>query len=138
MPIERRAHQLMPFASLPMYFEELDEVKRHTSSKIELEKDSQEQINRSLSMLVQNRDIEAQFTWFQRDSRKEGGSYINTTGSVKSVDTMNGTLTISDGTVIPIHNITDIEICESSSPYTNFADEAVADTDEVYSRPEEF
>ena len=60
-------------------------------------------------MLVHNRDIEARFTWFQRDSRKEGGSYINTTGSVKSIDTMKGTLTISDGTVIPINNITEIE-----------------------------
>ena len=46
--------------------------------------------------------------WFCRDERKDGGSYVTTTGHVKKVDDYRGQLIFTDGRRIPLGEIQSI------------------------------
>ena len=52
---------------------------------------------------------EAAFAYFQPDGRKSGGAYVTTLGAVKKLDPLEGRLTLTDGTTIPIEDILEIE-----------------------------
>ena len=50
-------------------------------------------------------------THFEPDSKKYGGAYLDTTGTVKRIDNFKREIVLTDGTVILIESIYDIE-CE--------------------------
>lgn len=57
-------------------------------------------------VMADGTDPEVSVTWFQPDERKNGGSYVTTTGCIKKVDELRRTLTMEDGTQIPIQEVT--------------------------------
>ena len=65
--------------------------------------------------IIQIKDIEQKdnkpevsITYFVKDKKKEGGTYITKTGIVKKIDSYNQILSLADNTEIPIKDIIDI------------------------------
>lgn len=52
---------------------------------------------------------EAAITHFVPDARKEGGSYLHTTGIIRKLDDAGHKIILSDGTAIPMDDIYEIE-----------------------------
>ena len=46
--------------------------------------------------------------YFVKDSRKDGGSYISKTGSMKRIDAVRGIVVFTDGTEIPVSDMTSV------------------------------
>lgn len=60
-------------------------------------------------VMADGTDPEVSVTWFQPDERKNGGSYVTTTGCIKKVDELRRTLVMTDSTEVPIEEIIDIQ-----------------------------
>ncbi len=80
----RRAAQFAPFAALTGYEDAVRETARLTDSKMELSDTQKEDLNRRLTEAV-TEDREVTVTYFVPDARKNGGSYIETTGRIIKV-----------------------------------------------------
>ena len=108
--MEKRASQFMPFAALKGYDEEIYETSRITEEKKELMDDMKEILNNKLNYLNEHKDIMGVFTYFIKDSKKEGGKYSKIKGSIKKIDNIYGVIYLQDKTKIKIEDIIDIEV----------------------------
>ncbi len=111
MAMTERAAQFSPFAALTGYGETVRETARLTEEKRELTADQQQEIDRRLKELQERlfSDPVVTAVYFEADPRKEGGSYQTVTGTVRKLDPERGTLTFSDGTVIPFGDLLSLE-----------------------------
>ena len=111
MSMIERAAQFSPFAALTGYDSVIKEVGRFTEQKVELGESEIEELERALNQLTMlvEKQPKVAITYFQPDSKKEGGAYIKATGCLKQIDEYNRTLILADGMRIPIGDITDIE-----------------------------
>ena len=111
MSISARAAQFAPFAALTGYSDEVKESTRMTDERIELDELAQEELNRKLQLLKEKLDSrpEVSITYFVPDTRKSGGRYATSTGYVKKIKEYERLIVMSDGVVIPIVDITDIQ-----------------------------
>ena len=117
MSLSDRAAQFSPFTALTGYDDAVQETARLTESRIELDENSRVLLDERLRLLQINLEEHpfVTFTYFIPDSRKEGGSYSLAAGVIKKLDLLHRTITlyadngISDGTEIPIDEITAIE-----------------------------
>lgn len=111
MPIADRAAQFAPFAALTGYDEAITETGRLTDCKRELSDGELEELNARLNYI--NDRLTERFpvtvTYFQPDSRKPGGAYLNFTGIVKRIDNYEGTILFEDGKEIFIDDISGID-----------------------------
>lgn len=105
-----RAGQFAPFAALTGYEELIGETGRTTDKRLELNEDQITDINSTLIYLTENKDIEATYTIFVKDNKKEGGRYIDLKGSIKKIDLDNHRLILNDGNIIPINDLVSIII----------------------------
>lgn len=110
MSLENRAAQFAPFAALTGYDEVIDETGRTTSKRKELDEYEISDINNILLYLCENKEIIASFTYYVKDSRKSGGSYINAIGSIVKNDIDNHKIILSDKTIINIDDLIKIEL----------------------------
>lgn len=112
MPMANRAAQFSPFAALTGYDAAVKETARLTDSRIELTEEEKSILDAKLQLLVERTDgkTAAEFTWFQPDSKKEGGAYLTASGIVKKVDSHAGEIVLTDGRRIRIEDILDIQI----------------------------
>ena len=71
------------------------------------------QLNEKIIIIRNNIGIEQNvlITYFVPDAKKTGGSYVTYSGIVKKIDEYEHTIIMTDQTVIPIEQISDIE-CE--------------------------
>ena len=71
---------------------------------IELNEDQKEQLDEQLQKLrgELSRNPEAEFTYFQPDQRKSGGTYVTVRGTVKKIDEYRRGILLMDGTMIPM------------------------------------
>ncbi|MBE6559550.1 MAG: YolD-like family protein [Ruminococcaceae bacterium] len=111
MPVRDRAAQFSPFAALSGYEAAVQESARLTERKNELDEETKSRLNEKLQIL---RDAAAEhpaaeFLYFQADAKKAGGTYVRVSGRVKQVDAFARTVSLDDGTVIPIEDISGIE-----------------------------
>jgi hypothetical protein len=104
-----RAAQFSPFAALTGHKEVTQETARLTEQRTELDDYFKAELNQKLHIIIENKS-QATITYFLPDDKKEGGKYVMVTGAVKKYDEYNNTIKITDGTVIPIGNITNIEL----------------------------
>ena len=108
MPNYARAGQFAPFAALTGYEELIGETGRTVDQRLELNEDQIVDINSTLIYLTENKDIEATYTIFVKDNKKQGGKYIDLKGSIKKIDLDNHRLILNDGSIIPINDLVSI------------------------------
>lgn len=115
MSMENRAAQFAPFAALTGYGAAVDETARLTDGRVELDEDYKEQLDAKLQYLQTHLDEHCvvDITYFQKDKKKEGGSYQNLRGVVKKIDSFARTLILESGERIHMEDIVTItgEFC---------------------------
>jgi hypothetical protein len=103
-----RAAQFSPFAALTGHKKVTQETARLTEQRTELDDYFKAELNQKLRTIIET-PLQATITYFVPDSKKEGGKYVTVTGAVKKYDEYNNTIKTTDGTVIYIGNIANIE-----------------------------
>ena len=105
-----RAAQFAPFAALTGYEAAVRETARLTEGQKELDETALAVLNEKLRILSDLRGEcpQVSITYFRPDERKSGGAYLTAEGSVKMVDEYAHTVTMTDGTVIPMRHIREI------------------------------
>lgn len=111
MPISDRAAIFSPFAALSGHSAALAESARLTDQKIELDEDTKAELDRKQAVLLEHIGEQPEVTvpWFQPDERKDGGAYVTVTGRLKKIDEVGRTLTLLDGTSIPLEDVVGLE-----------------------------
>ena len=79
---------------------------RLTDGKIELTEEEKANLDARLQLLEPG--IAASFTYFQPDSRKQGGAYVTASGEVKRIDGIAREIILMDGRRIPIDDILEV------------------------------
>ena len=106
MPMANRAAQFSPFAAPSGYDDAVKETARLTDGKIELTEEEKANLDARLQLLEPG--IAASFTYFQPDSRKQGGAYVTASGEVKRIDGIAREIILMDGRRIPIDDILEV------------------------------
>lgn len=109
MSLYDRAAQFSPFAALTGHDAAIKETARLTEHKIELSEDTISRLNEKLQIVSDHLETEVTITYFVPDERKSGGAYVSHTGTVRRIDDYEHTLVMTDKTVIPIEQISEIE-----------------------------
>ncbi len=106
-----RAAQFSPFAALTGHNDAIIETARLTDRKIELDEGTKSVLNEKIQMISDylSEMPTVTFTHFEPDTKKGGGAYLKTTGTVKKIDDFNKEIYLTDGTIILIEHIYEIE-----------------------------
>ena len=107
MPMENRAAQFAPFAALTGHEEAIMEAARLTEVKKELSEYEINCITQNVQIAFENH-IQVGITYFVKDSQKSGGYYTQVTGFIQKWDDEENLLLMSDGSIIPTHNISEV------------------------------
>ena len=108
MSMAARAAQFSPFAPLADHGTAIRETARLTDRKMELTEDEKVLLDEKLCLLNDTGE-EAVFTYFLPDKRKNGGAYVTAIGSIKKLDLLERRVILTDGAVIPVEDILEIE-----------------------------
>ena len=112
MSLYDRAAQFSPFAALTGHSAAIEETRRLTDRRVELDEYEMARVDAELQRLQEllpGRPT-ASITYFVPDERKDGGSYQTVTGSVKRIDAVSGMIQMADRQLIPIADVFSIEI----------------------------
>lgn len=110
MSIEARSAQFAPFSALAGYDDAIKETARLTDDRIEIDEGLKIVLNNKLQFILENVKYkpEIKFTYFVYDEKKTGGKYVEKTGVVKKIDTVEQYVLLKDKTKIPILEIINI------------------------------
>lgn len=111
MPIMDRAAQFSPFAALSGHGAAIIETARLTEEKIELDESMKIALSDRLQIILDRLKEypEIAITYFQPDTKKDGGAYITVVNTVKKIDEYERIVVMTDGTAIPIDEIISID-----------------------------
>ena len=111
MSMTNRAAQFSPFAALTGYDAVIRETGRLTNRRIELSEDRRADLDRKQQLLLDSLSDhpEVSVTYFIPDERKAGGAYVTVTGIVKKLDDYQRIMALTDGTMIPLDEIVELE-----------------------------
>ena len=111
MSLHDRAAQFSPFAALTGHKAAINETARLTDEKQILSEDVIAKLNEQLNLIKENigTNQTVTITYFVHDDKKSGGAYISHTGVVKKIDEYNHTVILTDKTVIPIEQISEMQ-----------------------------
>ena len=114
MSMMDRAAQFSPFAALTGYDAAIKETARLTDQKIELDDYEKEEINDKIQLIAEHlgEDFEVVITYFQPDSKKAGGAYVDALGVVKKIDEYERMIVFREGRKVPIDDILEIKLPE--------------------------
>lgn len=106
-----RAAQFSPFAALTGYDAAVRETARVTERRIELDEGVKAELNARLNCILEHLPEHPQvsITYFVPDEKKSGGAYRTVTGAVRKLDSFAKTLTLTDGTVVPMEEMVHVE-----------------------------
>ena len=110
LSMEQRAAQFLPFSALKGYEDAVEEEARLTVARPELDEDRRQELDRSLHVLAEKKNAEAMITWFEKDTRKEGGEIRTVSDTVHKVDSEKRVLILSNRNQIAFENILEIVI----------------------------
>lgn len=111
MSLYARAAQFSPFAALTGHEAAIRETARRTDEKEILSDEVIAGLNEKLRVIAENIGSEqtVTITWFVPDERKSGGAYTTHSGVVKKINEYEHTIIMTDNTIIPIGQISEIE-----------------------------
>ena len=111
MSMINRAAQFSPFAALTGHGEAIKETARLTDERVELDESVKAVIDERLQYIEENIKSKptATVTYFEPDERKSGGEYVTVTGEVKKIDSAANCIIMTNGMIIPICEIFNIE-----------------------------
>ena len=111
MSMINRAAQFSPFAALTGYDAVIRETGRLTDRRVELSEDTRTNLDRKQQLLSDRlaEHPEVSVTYFIPDERKTGGAYVTVTGNVKKLDGLQRIIVLTDGTMIPLDEILELE-----------------------------
>lgn len=107
----QRAAQFAPFAALTGHGDAINEAARLTDHRIELSETECSSLNQKLEDLLASlpQRPKVSITYFMPDNLKEGGKYVNHTGTVVKWDDFERTLVFDDGVRVQAQAIIDID-----------------------------
>lgn len=107
-----RAAQFAPFAALSGHGEEIREAARFTVEQMEISEDMRKELDKTFEELLYSIDSRplVEITYYERDKRKQGGSYQTIKGYVKKVNFEEHSLSLEDGPIIKADTIFKITI----------------------------
>ena len=110
MSIDNRSSIFAPFSALAGYHEAIMETGRQVYQKHELSEDEEALLNEKFVFLKENIDkkINVSVTYFVKDKKKMGGSYLTKNGLLEKMDLDNHYLCFSDKEKIKMKDILDI------------------------------
>ena len=110
MSMHDRAAQFSPFAALTGHGAAIAETERETDAWADPGEDERENLNRQLCLLRDHLEEQPQvaITYFEPDSRKEGGAYVTVRGIVRKMDMTGRYIQTMDRRQILIDNIRSI------------------------------
>lgn len=105
------AAQFSPFAALTGYEGIVSEAARFTNERVELGDKEKDILNAKLQIIGDHikEQPELELTYFQKDKKKSGGAYLKKTARIKRVDDVERIMYFTDGTNLPIDDITDMQ-----------------------------
>lgn len=111
MSLYARAAQFSPFAALTGHEAAIKETVRQTDAKQVLSEEVIAELNKKLYLIAETIGTQqmVEITYFVSDAKKDGGAYITCSGCVKKIDKYKHTVVMTDQTIIPIEQISDIE-----------------------------
>lgn len=111
MAIKDRAAQFAPFAALTGHDAAVKETARLTDNKVELDEYLKDALNDRIQIIVCRikEQPEIAITYFQRDTKKDGGAYVTAIGMAKKINIYERVVVMADGTEISIDEIISIE-----------------------------
>lgn len=111
MDLYKRAAQFAPFAALTGYGDAIKEAARYTDQGVALSEDEKERMDRLFSILQEKiyEELEIRVIHFVADEKKEGGSFAETTGRVKKIDSTGRELIMNNGNRIWLKDIIDMD-----------------------------
>ncbi|MGN0351743.1 MAG: hypothetical protein ACI4ES_08825 [Roseburia sp.] len=111
MPLLDRAAQFSPFAALTGHGDAITETARLTEKRLDLDENSIEMLDIKLQLLKEKLAEKPIVTlsYFVPDEKKEGGSYLTATGTVKKIDEYEYRIIMDDGFSILINELVAIE-----------------------------
>lgn len=111
MSIANRSAQFSPFAALTGYEAAIKETARLTDKRLELDESVKEALNVKLKIIINriHEHPEVAITYFQPDTKKDGGAYVTAVGMAKKIVEHERVVAMTDGTVIPIDEIIRID-----------------------------
>lgn len=111
MSLIDRSAQFSPFAALTGHNDAIIETARLTDRQIELDEGTKSIINEKIQMISDylSEKPTVTITHFEPDIKKDGGAYLNTSGTVKRIDEFEREIFLTDGRIISIERISDIE-----------------------------
>ena len=111
MSLYARAAQFSPFAALTGHEAAIKETVRQTDAKQVLSEEVIAELNKRLYLIAETIGTQqmVEITYFVPDTKKDGGAYITCSGCVKKIDKYKHTVVMTDQTIIPIEQISNIE-----------------------------
>ena len=105
------AAQFSPFAALTGYEGIVSEVARITDERVELGDKENDILNAKLQVIGDHikEQPEIKITYFEKDKKKSGGAYLQRNASIKRIDDVERIMYFTDGTNLPIDDITDMQ-----------------------------
>ena len=106
-----RAAQFAPFAALTGYDASIYEAARLTENRIELDDNEIEILNMKLNFLKEHIKEQPQIkvTYFVPDTKKDGGAYVEYSGTIRVMDETQKIIIMSDRTKIAIEMILNLQ-----------------------------
>ena len=111
MSMINRAAQFSLFAALTGYDAVIRKIGRLTDRRVELSEDRRVDLDKKQQLLSDSlaEHPEVSVTYFIPDERKAGGAYVTVTGIVKKLDVFQRIIVLTDGTMIPLDEILELE-----------------------------
>ena len=111
MSLENRSAQFAPFSALTGYEEAVTEEARITESRIDIDEEAKMEVNEKLNYIMKHLDknIIVSVTYFEKDKKKQGGSYKTIKGIIKKIDDFRKTIEMQTGEIIKIEELKKIE-----------------------------
>ena len=111
MSMHAHAAQFAPFVALHGHHAAIIEAERLTDRRIELDEYETARIDSALQQLQERigEQPTASITYFVPGEHKAGGSYRTVTGTAKRTDSAHGVLIFSDGQVVSLTDILEVD-----------------------------